>query len=108
MTCTATDAHHNTVTRSFKVTVNYGWAGCFQPVDNPPTFNTVKAGRAIPVKFSLTGTSASTPSSAASVCLTASCSACHCPVESGTATRQLASVCSVAKQRRVSQSEEAG
>jgi hypothetical protein len=53
--CSATDAHGNTATGSFKVTVNYAWTGFFQPVDNPPTVNTVKAGSAIPVKFSLTG-----------------------------------------------------
>ena len=35
--------------------VNYRWAGFFQPVDNLPTQNTVKAGSAVPVKFSLGG-----------------------------------------------------
>ena len=53
--CSATDAHNNTATGSFTVTVVYGWAGFFQPVDNLPTVNTVKAGSAIPVKFSLGG-----------------------------------------------------
>ncbi len=33
----------------------YQFVGFFQPVDNPPTLNTVAAGRAIPVKFSLSG-----------------------------------------------------
>ena len=33
----------------------YEWTGFFRPVDNPPTLNSVKAGRAIPVKFSLNG-----------------------------------------------------
>jgi len=37
------------------VTVVYDFAGFFQPVDNPPIINTVKAGSAIPVKFSLKG-----------------------------------------------------
>ena len=55
VSCSATDAHDNTATGSFKVTVTYAWNGFFQPVDNPPTVNTVKAGSAIPVKFSLTG-----------------------------------------------------
>jgi hypothetical protein len=55
VTCSATDSHGNTATGSFAVTVTYGWNGFFQPVDNPPTVNTVKAGSAIPVKFSLTG-----------------------------------------------------
>jgi Tol biopolymer transport system component len=55
VTCSATDAHGNTATGSFTVSVVYGWAGFFQPVDNLPTVNTVKAGSAIPVKFSLSG-----------------------------------------------------
>ncbi|MBW3621314.1 MAG: PxKF domain-containing protein, partial [Actinobacteria bacterium] len=33
----------------------YGWAGFFSPVDNPPTWNTVTAGQAIPLRFSLGG-----------------------------------------------------
>jgi hypothetical protein len=33
----------------------FNFAGFFPPVDNPPTINTVKAGSAIPVKFSLGG-----------------------------------------------------
>ena len=37
------------------MTVLYNFAGFFQPVANPPTFNVVQAGRAIPVKFSLSG-----------------------------------------------------
>jgi len=35
--------------------VNYNFSGFFQPVDNLPTLNRVKAGSAIPVKFSLSG-----------------------------------------------------
>ena len=31
----------------------YAWTGFFQPVDNLPTLNVVKAGSAIPVKFNL-------------------------------------------------------
>jgi hypothetical protein len=34
---------------------SYDFAGFFSPVDNPPTTNVVKAGRAIPLKFSLGG-----------------------------------------------------
>jgi hypothetical protein len=30
---------------------SYAWNGFFQPMDNPPTVNTVKAGSAVPVKF---------------------------------------------------------
>jgi len=36
-------------------TVIYGWSGFFQPVDNPNVWNVVKAGSAVPVKFSLAG-----------------------------------------------------
>jgi len=35
--------------------VVYNWTGFFRPVDNPEVLNTVKAGSAIPVKFSLAG-----------------------------------------------------
>jgi dipeptidyl aminopeptidase/acylaminoacyl peptidase len=33
----------------------YDFSGLFSPVDNPPVFNTAKAGTSIPVKFSLSG-----------------------------------------------------
>ncbi|HEX6647886.1 MAG TPA: PxKF domain-containing protein [Pyrinomonadaceae bacterium] len=42
-------------TCSFKVIVQYNFAGLFQPVDNLPVLNVVQAGRAVPVKFSLSG-----------------------------------------------------
>jgi uncharacterized protein len=51
----ATDAFGNSATDEATVNVIYNFAGFFQPVDNLPTFNTVKAGQAIPVKFSLSG-----------------------------------------------------
>jgi predicted extracellular nuclease len=35
--------------------LSYNFAGFFQPVDNLPTVNTVKAGQAVPIKFSLNG-----------------------------------------------------
>jgi len=50
-----TDAVGNTAECSFTVTVLFNFSGFFQPVDNTPTFNTVNAGKAIPVKFSLSG-----------------------------------------------------
>jgi HYR domain len=53
--CSATDSHGNTANGSFTVSVVYPWSGFFQPVDNLPTENVVKAGSAIPVKFSLGG-----------------------------------------------------
>ena len=37
------------------VAIRYAFSGFFQPVDNLPTINTVKAGRAVPVIFSLNG-----------------------------------------------------
>lgn len=52
---TATDAAGNQTTGSFTVTVLYNFAGFFSPVDNLPTLNLVNAGKAIPVKFSLSG-----------------------------------------------------
>jgi predicted extracellular nuclease len=35
--------------------VIFNWTGFFSPVANPPALNTVKAGQAVPVKFSLNG-----------------------------------------------------
>ena len=51
----ADDGNTTPSTCTFKVIVLYDFAGFFQPVDNPPVFNVVQAGRAIPVKFSLSG-----------------------------------------------------
>jgi len=52
---TADDGAGHISNCSFTVTVQYNFAGFFQPVDNLPTVNVVQAGRAIPVKFSLSG-----------------------------------------------------
>jgi hypothetical protein len=55
-TCSgATDLAGNSSGASATYTVLYNWSGFFQPVDNLPTINTVNAGQAIPVKFSLGG-----------------------------------------------------
>ncbi len=35
--------------------LQYGFDGFFPPIDNVPTVNTVKAGQAVPIKFSLSG-----------------------------------------------------
>jgi hypothetical protein len=43
----------NTLTHDYSVI--YDWSGFFAPVDNQPTFNVVKAGQSIPMKFSLNG-----------------------------------------------------
>ncbi len=55
VTATATDSAGNHTECSFNVTVRYLFSGFFSPVNNPPTLNSVNAGRAIPVKFSLSG-----------------------------------------------------
>ena len=51
----ATDAFGNSAVDEATVNVIYNFTGFFQPVDNPPTVNTVKAGQAFPVKFNLGG-----------------------------------------------------
>ena len=53
--CSAEDSRHNGSTSHFQVIVSYAFSGFFAPVDNLPIVNTVKAGQAIPVKFSLGG-----------------------------------------------------
>jgi hypothetical protein len=55
VTCTANDNAGNTGSASVTYQVIYNFSGFFSPVDNLPTLNTVNAGRAIPVKFSLGG-----------------------------------------------------
>jgi len=55
VTATATDAAGNQTTANFDVTVLYDFTGFFSPVVNQPTLNLVNAGRAVPVKFSLSG-----------------------------------------------------
>jgi uncharacterized repeat protein (TIGR01451 family) len=52
---TAKDAAGNETSCQFDVTVLYNFTGFFSPISNPPTINKVNAGRAIPVKFSLSG-----------------------------------------------------
>ena len=47
------DSNLATVSITVKAVNVYTWSGFFQPVDNLPTLNKVKAGQAIPVKFSL-------------------------------------------------------
>jgi uncharacterized repeat protein (TIGR01451 family) len=55
VTVTATDAHGNSGTATFTVTVLYNFTGFFSPIGNLPTLNVVNAGKAVPVKFSLSG-----------------------------------------------------
>ncbi|HEX8472568.1 MAG TPA: HYR domain-containing protein [Pyrinomonadaceae bacterium] len=51
----ATDAAGNASSCTFTVTVLYNFTGFFSPISNLPTLNIVNAGRAIPVKWSLSG-----------------------------------------------------
>jgi hypothetical protein len=55
VTCTAADSQGNTSHSTFKVVVSFSFTGFFKPIDNLPIINVVKAGQAIPVKFSLGG-----------------------------------------------------
>jgi uncharacterized protein len=50
-----TDAFGNSSVDEATVSVLYNFTGFFRPVDNAPVINSVKAGQAIPVKFSLNG-----------------------------------------------------
>jgi hypothetical protein len=55
-TCSgAEDYAGNAGSKTIHYSVDYSWNGFFRPVDNTPTFNRVKAGSAVPVKFSLGG-----------------------------------------------------
>jgi uncharacterized protein len=51
----ATDTGGLTATDSATVNVIWQFTGFFSPVDAAPTFNVVKAGQSVPVKFSLGG-----------------------------------------------------
>jgi hypothetical protein len=55
VTINVTDKDGSTGSNSTTHIVIFNWSGFFQPVDNLPTLNLVKAGSAIPVKFSLGG-----------------------------------------------------
>jgi hypothetical protein len=54
-TVEATDKVGNPASESRTYGVVYDFKGFFSPVDNLPVFNQVKAGSAVPVKFSLSG-----------------------------------------------------
>jgi hypothetical protein len=94
VTCTATDRAGNTGTASFTVNVFYGFSGFFQPVDALPAINSVKAGSAVPVKFSLSGNQGldifarNSPSSVAGSCAGASESAIEETVTAGNSSLQ--------------------
>ena len=54
-TVNAADNAGNTAQLVHNYFVHYAFSGFFSPVDNLPTLNTVKAGSAVPMKFSLSG-----------------------------------------------------
>ena len=54
-TVNATDALGNASSLTHDYSVVYNFSGFFSPVDNPPICNVVKAGQAVPIKFSLHG-----------------------------------------------------
>ncbi len=54
-TVTGSDNAGNTATATHDYTVVWEFAGFSRPIDNSPDVNTVKAGQAVPVKFSLAG-----------------------------------------------------
>lgn len=51
----ATDNVGHTTSTRVTYTVRWNFSGFLAPVDAPPTINAVKAGRTIPIKFSLDG-----------------------------------------------------
>ena len=55
VTFTAVDNAGNSASATCSYQVIFDWAGFFQPATNPPVLNQVKAGQAIPMKFSLAG-----------------------------------------------------
>ena len=55
VTISVTDKDGGMGTNSVTHVVIFNWAGFFQPVDNLPIFNVVKAGSAVPIKFILGG-----------------------------------------------------
>jgi hypothetical protein len=54
-TVVATDALGNPATLAAGYTVGFAFTGFFSPIDNLPVLNALRAGQAVPVKFSLGG-----------------------------------------------------
>jgi hypothetical protein len=50
---TPADGNYSPASKTVQLSVNYRFAGFFKPVKNLPVMNIVRAGRAIPIKFSL-------------------------------------------------------
>jgi hypothetical protein len=62
--CSASDSSGNVARGSFPVIVSYAWSNVLPPL-HPGAGNLLKRGRAVPVKFALTGASAGIPNLAA-------------------------------------------
>lgn len=52
---TPSDANYSRTVKTIQVSVLYRFTGFLKPLKNPPVFNTVRAGRSVPIKFSLGG-----------------------------------------------------
>jgi hypothetical protein len=50
---TPSDLNYSQASKTVQVAVTYPFIGFLRPLRNPPVFNVVRAGRAIPVRFSL-------------------------------------------------------
>jgi MBG domain len=50
---TPSDANYSRATKTIEVSVLYRFSGFLKPLKNPPVFNKVRAGRLVPIKFSL-------------------------------------------------------
>jgi large repetitive protein len=48
-------SNYTAATKSVSLAVRYPWSGFFEPTNNPQVLNRVKAGTAIPIRFSLGG-----------------------------------------------------
>jgi alpha-tubulin suppressor-like RCC1 family protein len=66
VTCSATDAHGNSASTTFKITVQYTFSGLLQPID-PDGKSLFKLGSTIPVKFQLTYAGGSVTNAIASI-----------------------------------------
>ena len=47
------NGNYSPASKTVQLSVNYRFAGFFKPVKNLPVMNVVRAGRAIPIRFSL-------------------------------------------------------
>jgi hypothetical protein len=74
VTCSAHDAHGNSASRSFTVTVQVSWGGVLLPINSDGSAE-FKLGSIVPVRFALTGPSANLTNAVATVTFTKTSSA---------------------------------